>query len=81
MLSKRVGSDKMVAFVHRCIFCWLAGITDRCIWIMDYNDNRYHVFKTIIDYDFDVKSPRMKHACPPGCILIHLVVHFSQKIS
>ena len=62
----------MVAFVNRCILCWLAGITVRFIWIMDYNDNRYHVYKTIIAYDFDVKSSRMKQACPPGCILIHL---------
>ena len=55
-LSKRAGSNKIVAFVNRCIFCWLAGITDRCMWIMDYNDKRYNVFKTIIDYDFYVES-------------------------
>ena len=79
MLSKRAGSDKMVAFVNRCTFCWLAGIIDRCIWIMDYNDSRYHVDKTIIDYDYDVKSSRMKHACPPRCILIQLAASLLRK--
>ena len=73
---KRAGSDRIAAFVNRGMICWLAGMTDRCIRIMDYYDNRFHVFIMIIHYDYDcyVKSSlKMKHACPPGCILIHIV--------
>ena len=38
-------------------------MSGRSIW-MDGSDDIYHV---------DVKSSKMKHACPSECVLIHLI--------
>ena len=58
----------LVAFAGRYNISRMTGMTYLCIWIIDGNGGICHVLKMIINFAFDVESPRI-NACPPECVM------------